>query len=607
MSDHDLMQLIFLPGFTTAEQITNVSGRGVGMDVVKTNIEKIGGTVDMQSTPGQGTTLKIKIPLTLAIIPALIVTAGGDRFAIPQVSLLELVRLEGEQARRGIETIHGAPDLPAAGQPAPSGAPESAAQSLNLRFLSSGLARTSSREQTSISPPSARCISDGRHAWRDYSDGREEVAIEQVLSPDKCELGSWMNGHGDSPVRRTPRICPLGRCAQRDPHRSSEGRRVLPPLRPSQRGARSPGPSSIASRPRWSPRLPGSSNWSESASLVNIVVLQADGRRFGLVVDGINDTEEIVVKPLGKQLKGLSLFAGATIMGDGRVSLILDVAGMRAARGSRLGDDASGWRATRQPRRKRTNERAFGLSPAPARRRQPGGDPAVSGGPARGDSLLGDRTLGRPRGRPVPQPDHSPGAALPGIESRGYDQPEDQSTRCRWSSTRRTDRASAWSSTTSSTSSRTPSRCGRLVRAQGLIGSAVIQQRVTDVVDVPGLIRSCQPRAGVKSDGDGRLNDGEPPAVSARFPLQTFTLAIDVLEVQEVIRYQEMTRVPTARPSRARPDQPARPDRHGHRLAEPPRPASARRRPTAHERCDSYGRRRNQSAGRRDRRRPRAG
>ena len=109
MGDHDLMQLIFLPGFSTAERITNISGRGVGMDVVKTNIEKIGGTIDMQSTPGQGTTLKIKIPLTLAIIPALIVNAGGDCFAIPQVNLLELVRLEQEQARRGIEMIHGAP------------------------------------------------------------------------------------------------------------------------------------------------------------------------------------------------------------------------------------------------------------------------------------------------------------------------------------------------------------------------------------------------------------------------------------------------------------------------------------------------------------------
>ena len=108
LSDRELLNLLFLPGFSTAEKVTNVSGRGVGMDVVKTNIEKIGGTVDIQNRVGHGTTLKIKIPLTLAIIPALIVTSGGDRYAIPQVSLLELVRLEGEQARKGIEKIHGA-------------------------------------------------------------------------------------------------------------------------------------------------------------------------------------------------------------------------------------------------------------------------------------------------------------------------------------------------------------------------------------------------------------------------------------------------------------------------------------------------------------------
>ncbi len=76
MSDRDAFTLIFLPGFSTAEKVTNVSGRGVGMDVVKTNIEKIGGSVDVLSEAGQGTTLKIKIPLTLAIIPALIVTSG---------------------------------------------------------------------------------------------------------------------------------------------------------------------------------------------------------------------------------------------------------------------------------------------------------------------------------------------------------------------------------------------------------------------------------------------------------------------------------------------------------------------------------------------------
>jgi two-component system chemotaxis sensor kinase CheA len=109
MSDREVFNLIFLPGFSTADKVTNVSGRGVGMDVVKTNIEKIGGSVDVLSEAGQGTTLKIKIPLTLAIIPALIVTSGAERFAIPQVSLLELVRLEAEQASKGIEMLYGAP------------------------------------------------------------------------------------------------------------------------------------------------------------------------------------------------------------------------------------------------------------------------------------------------------------------------------------------------------------------------------------------------------------------------------------------------------------------------------------------------------------------
>ena len=79
------------------------------MDVVRTNIEKIGGTVDIESTQGQGTTIRTKIPLTLAIIPALIIVSGGERYAIPQVSLLELVRLDPEQALKGIERMHGAP------------------------------------------------------------------------------------------------------------------------------------------------------------------------------------------------------------------------------------------------------------------------------------------------------------------------------------------------------------------------------------------------------------------------------------------------------------------------------------------------------------------
>ncbi len=198
MPERELLQLAFAPGLSTAEQVSNISGRGVGMDVVKTNIEKIGGTVDLQSARGKGTLLKIKIPLTLAIIPALIVTSGGERFAIPQVSLIELVRCEGEQAGHSIENVHGALVYRSRGNLLP------------LVYLN------------------------------------RELKLAASVASDS----------------------------------------------------------------------------------VNIVVLQAGDRQFGLVVDEINDTEEIVVKPLSKQLKSVSCFAGATIMGDGHVALILDVLGL---------------------------------------------------------------------------------------------------------------------------------------------------------------------------------------------------------------------------------------------------------------------------------------
>ncbi len=199
MLDRDVGNLIFLPGFSTAETVSNVSGRGVGMDVVKTNIEKIGGTVDLQSQPGYGTTIKIKIPLTLAIIPALIVSSDNNRYAIPQVNLLELVRLDGDQVAKSVEWIHGAPVYRLRGRLLP------------LVYL------------------------------------REQL---------KC------------------------------------------------------------------------TETSDRIEALNIVVLRADDRQFGLVVDRINDTEEIVVKPLSKQLKGVPVYSGTTIMGDGKVALILDVLGL---------------------------------------------------------------------------------------------------------------------------------------------------------------------------------------------------------------------------------------------------------------------------------------
>jgi|APSaa5957512535_1039671.scaffolds.fasta_scaffold00313_15 two-component system, chemotaxis family, sensor kinase CheA len=198
MGDRELVNLIFAAGFSTAEKVTNVSGRGVGMDVVRTNIEKIGGSVDIQSAPGKGTTLRVKIPLTLAIIPALIITTAEERYAIPQVNLLELVRLDGDQVKKSIELIQGAPVYRLRG---------------NLLPL---------------------------------------ISLNDELKVAK----------------------------------------------------------------------------KEESDAVNIVVLHADDRQFGMVVEGISDTEEIVVKPLSKQLKGIPAFSGATIMGDGKLALILDVMGL---------------------------------------------------------------------------------------------------------------------------------------------------------------------------------------------------------------------------------------------------------------------------------------
>src|SRR5664280_2007922 len=108
-SDRELLQLIFVPGFSTAATITSVSGRGVGMDVVRTNVEKIGGKVEIESRAGKGTTLRMRIPLTLAIIPALIVRSINQSFALPQGSLSELVHIPPEQAAKAIEWMEGAP------------------------------------------------------------------------------------------------------------------------------------------------------------------------------------------------------------------------------------------------------------------------------------------------------------------------------------------------------------------------------------------------------------------------------------------------------------------------------------------------------------------
>ena len=110
MSDQQIQRFIFQAGFSTAEKVTSISGRGVGMDVVLTNIEKIGGAIELKSVAGRGSTITIKIPLTLAIVSALIVECSGARFAIPQISVLELVRASGK-VENAIEMVNDSPVL----------------------------------------------------------------------------------------------------------------------------------------------------------------------------------------------------------------------------------------------------------------------------------------------------------------------------------------------------------------------------------------------------------------------------------------------------------------------------------------------------------------
>jgi two-component system chemotaxis sensor kinase CheA len=334
MNDRELMNLIFLPGLSTAEKVTNVSGRGVGMDVVKTNIEKIGGTVDIQSRPGDGTTLKIKIPLTLAIIPALVVTSGGDRYAIPQVSLLELVRLEGEQARKGIEMIHGAPVYRLRGKLLPLAYLDQQLCVGKNEDSSNPNAReglTSSSSAGSATGNLDFASARNKHLlWksklRDFLDGKGGMTVAQAGSYKDCALGKWLYTSGLAEFGDMPEMRQLETLHQ------AFHKAVREVISSKAAGDTARSEQELARVETLSgqivPLLTVLEQHTAAGSAVNIVVLQADDRQFGLVVDEINDTEEIVVKPLGKQLKGITTFAGATIMGDGQVALILDVLGL---------------------------------------------------------------------------------------------------------------------------------------------------------------------------------------------------------------------------------------------------------------------------------------
>jgi two-component system chemotaxis sensor kinase CheA len=200
-SEAEICNYIFAPGFTTAAKVTSISGRGVGMDVVRSNIEQIGGTVDLKSLSGAGTTFTIKIPLTLAIVSALIVEAGGERFAIPQLAVLELVRA-GNNGEHRIEHIKDAPVL-----------------RLRNKLL---------------------------------------------------------------PLVRLKEVFRLGQCDNENGF---------------------------------------------------VVVTQVGSQVFGVVVDGVFHTEEIVIKPMSSKLRHIPVFSGTTILGDGSVIMIIDPNGVAQALG----------------------------------------------------------------------------------------------------------------------------------------------------------------------------------------------------------------------------------------------------------------------------------
>jgi two-component system chemotaxis sensor kinase CheA len=223
MADAQIYGLIFEPGFSTAEQVTNISGRGVGMDVVRTNIEKIGGSVSINSELTVGTTFKLRIPLTLAIIPALIIKCAHESFAIPQLNLVELVRLEGQEEKNLIENIQGSEFFKLRGKLTPVFRLD---KELNLKHV--------------------------------HQKTTDLMSI--------CE---------ETPLQKTTE-----------------------------------------------------NNFnSDLIESTNIVILNTENHYFGIIVDEILDTEEVVVKSLSNSLKGLNLYGGATIMGDGKVALILDALG----------------------------------------------------------------------------------------------------------------------------------------------------------------------------------------------------------------------------------------------------------------------------------------
>lgn len=257
MQEHELLKLIFLPGLSTAKEVTDVSGRGVGMDVVHANLSKVGGVFDISSKVGKGTTINIKLPLTLAIIPSLIVSVATERYAIPQVNMVELIRVPAKKIRERIERI---------------------GEALVIRLRGKLLPLISL----------ADALDTEKRHYLDPNEQQAKVCRRQQVE-DRRSFRSSQNGINSETAEGSAAVTTRGRYQE---NRDNADRRLSP------------------------------------QSAINILVVSVGKFHYGLIVDKLLDSEEIVVKPLGSHLRKCQVYAGATIQGDGKVALILDVVGI---------------------------------------------------------------------------------------------------------------------------------------------------------------------------------------------------------------------------------------------------------------------------------------
>ncbi|MCG8566921.1 MAG: chemotaxis protein CheA [Desulfobacterales bacterium] len=251
LSDKEKLNLIFLAGFSTSDAVSELSGRGVGMDVVKANLERLRGHIEIQAVPGRGSCFSLTIPLTLAIVPSLVVGEGGVRFAIPQINVKEVIYLTGQELPEHVENIAGQEVLRLRDNLYPV---------LRLRNILNMETYYRDGETGELRPDRRLRIAD-----------RRSIPLEQGVGKLKGE-----------PI--VPEVL------ARD-------------TRKGERRRRKPDPAYA-------------------------VVLKLGSQRFALLVEDLFDIEEVVVEPLSEFLKGLKWFAGAAILGDGQVIMVLDVNGM---------------------------------------------------------------------------------------------------------------------------------------------------------------------------------------------------------------------------------------------------------------------------------------